>query len=81
MILKNMKSNIQADKNNYKIKDLWDKAENNQPLQQIINTPSGLKEFQLRATRVWKCEKIAFDHNGTSSRGFIWTVKLTDYLV
>ena len=51
MVLTSMADDIQAQKND-RVEDFLYKAENNQPLLQIINIPYDINEIQPRSTQV-----------------------------
>ena len=59
-----MPENIQANEQNEKVEDSWDKAGNNQPLLQNMNITSDLNDIQPRAMPVCKYDEIGFDPIG-----------------
>ena len=57
-----------------KLKNSWDKAENNQPFKQIIIIPSDINNIQPRSMQVCNCDEIGFDAN-VNCHKFIFTYK------
>ena len=59
-----MSENIQANKQNYKFEDSWDKLDNNQPFIKTINIPSELNYIQRRFTQFCNSDENGVDTNG-----------------
>ena len=64
ILLTSMVEHEQDKKQNEKVEDSQNKAENNQPLLQNINIPSDINDIQPRATQVWNCDELGLHTNG-----------------
>ena len=75
-IIINMSDNIQSNKQNYIVEDSRDKAKNNKPLLQKMNTPSDINRIQPRHNQVCNCDEIGFDPNRNWNK-VIYTYKFS----